>query len=1148
MKKTNLFAFLAWICVISAPLSAQDVSGAIVQQLNELVEQDQLLKQDADWRITSESLSRTSGIQHVYFMQSLNDLDVYGTESSIHISRDGKIVSQNSRFIKNTAEKLTGASTPVLSAAQAVQAAASRLNYRLAEPLQIITQARGTSAETLLSGGGISKRPIPAKLMYALNDSGELVLAWDLSIESVAEANWWSLRIDATTGAIVNRANWMTSCNFDHDHSNDVVKLDYNANLYDIPNYREIENANQANCTECYEVFALPLESPYYGNRTIVTQAADPIASPFGWHDTDGIVGAEYTVTRGNNVNAYEDGNNPGYQPDGGVNLDFSGFPFSQTYSSSNQYEDAAITNLFYINNVFHDIMYQFGFDEVSGNFQQNNYGNGGLGNDSVNAEAQDGSGTCNANFGTGPDGQSPTMQMYICGDKDGDYDTLVIMHEYGHGISNRLTGGPASAGCLQNSEQMGEGWSDFFGAILTIAPGDVGATPRAVGTYLFGQGINGDGIRDYPYSTDMAVNPQTYDFIKTAAVPHGVGSVWAQMLWEMTWGLIDEHGYDTNPYNFTGNVNVDKGNTQALALVTEGMKLQPCSPGFIDGRDAILAADQAIYGGANQCLIWDAFARRGLGASASQGSSNNLNDGVQAFDTPSQLASLDILEEVCESSGIIDGLRGGLPFGGVYSGPGVTDNGNGSGFSFDPAVAGVGIHTITYNVAAGPCSSASSATDTVEVLAIPDGPTTIGVTDFCVGEPITVTATPIDPSNVIRWYDAPTGGNFLFEGTSYTFTPTGTTSVYALETPPGPLSMLLVSEIGFGFPNQFEIQNVGIATDYTNYKVAINGFPFFGINYMNDIVKTLGDMSADSVVSYNDGGGAGYWGSNFWWDTSLPGWIVIIDTSGNVVDSVFWNYSAAQIASFNVTIDGFNITASDLDWTGPAASLVMGCDLESYRRHGNTHSAADWTGVCETSDFGTPNTDLNIGPEGCVAGRSEAEVIADSIAPEISCPANMTVSINTGAQYSIPDFTGNATVTDNCPDFVVTQSPAIGAQVGLGDTTITLTATDTANNSSICTFIVTVDDQLGISENDFYNNILLYPNPTAGNVVLRNKSTAKLQSARITDVNGRTIKTIDLSKVGVETTISLENFASGMYFIEISTANTSIVKNIVKQ
>lgn len=316
------------------------------------------------------------------------------------------------------------------------------------------------------------------------------MLAWDISIESISETNWWSLRIDATTGAIVNKANWMSSCNFDHDHSNDVVNLDFNANLYDIPNYREIEDATQANCTECYEVFALPLESPYYGNRSIVTQVADPIASPFGWHDTNGVAGAEYTVTRGNKVNAYEDGDNPGYQPDGGANLDFSGFPFNQTYSSSNQYEDAAITNLFYLNNVFHDIMYQYGFDEVSGNFQENNYGNGGVGNDAVNAEAQDGSGTCNANFGTGPDGEIPTVQMFICDDKDGDFDALVVIHEYGHRVSVRLTGGASSSGCLGNLEQMGEGWSDFFATILTIKPSDVGTTPRGVGTYLVGQGM----------------------------------------------------------------------------------------------------------------------------------------------------------------------------------------------------------------------------------------------------------------------------------------------------------------------------------------------------------------------------------------------------------------------------------------------------------------------------------------------------------------------------------------------------------------------------------------------------------------------------------------------------------------------------------
>jgi len=388
-----------------------------------------------------------------------------------------------------------------------------------------------------------------------------------------------------------------------------------------------------AGCTECYEVIALPFESPFFSARTIETNSADPVASPFGWHDTNGAAGAEFTTTRGNNVNSYEDGDNPGYQPDAGSDLDFIGYPFSEFYSNANQFEDAAITNLFYWNNVIHDLLFFYGLDEAGGNFQETNYSGVGNGSDSVNAEAQDGSGTCNANFGTPPDGANPRMQMFVCGDRDGDYDNLVIVHEYGHGVSNRLTGGPNNTGCLGNTEQMGEGWSDYLGAIMTMLPGANAEDPRPVGTFLFGQGPNGGGIRPFPYSTDFAVNPQTYDDIKTAAVPHGVGSVWASTLWEVTWELIGEHGWDADIYNFTGDVNQDAGNVQALALVMEGMKLQPCSPGFVDGRDAIFAADQAIYGGANECLLWDAFARRGLGLSADQGSSNSRADGTEAFD-----------------------------------------------------------------------------------------------------------------------------------------------------------------------------------------------------------------------------------------------------------------------------------------------------------------------------------------------------------------------------------------------------------------------------------------------------------------------------------------------------------------------------------
>ncbi|PHR13091.1 MAG: subtilisin [Aequorivita sp.] len=1147
MKKVTRILFLALVCSFSSTLIAQNFSKGINQQLGHFVEQNELLPQDVQWQITSETVSSISGIQHVYYRQLLNGVEIFGTESSIHFLSNGEVISQNSKFIKNTAQKLKGSTSPALTAAQAVQAAAVQLGYSVNGSLSILESAHGVDRKTLLNDGGISLSPIPARLMYAITETGDLVLTWDISIEEKSQENWWSLRVDAATGAIVNRANWTVSCTMHHDHSNDVKELNFNTNLYDIPNYNELIG-DAAGCNECYEVIALPLESPYYGSRTIESQPANATASPFGWHDTNGAAGAEYTVTRGNNVNAYEDGNNPGYQPDAGANLDFIGYPFSQIYTSGNQYEDAAITNLFYMNNIFHDIMYQYGFDEVGGNFQENNYGNGGAGSDSVNAEAQDGSGTCNANFSTPGDGSNPRMQMYICGDKDGDFDNLVILHEYGHGISNRLTGGPNASSCLQNQEQMGEGWSDFFGVLLTIETGDLGTDARAVGTYLFGQGQGGGGIRDYPYSTDMGVNPQTYDFIKTAAVPHGVGSVWAEMLWEVTWALIDEHGFDPDIYNFTGDVSQDAGNIQALALVTEGMKLQPCSPGFVDGRDAIFAADQALYGGANECLLWDAFAKRGLGFSATQGSSGSRSDGTQAFDTPSQTASLSVLEEVCASSEVLTDLSGGAPNGGTYSGPGVTDNGDGSTFTFDPAAAGVGVHTITYDVPGGPCSIASSATDTIEVLAVPPGPTTTGVTDFCVGEAVTVTATLNDPSNIIRWFDAPTGGNFLFEGTSYTFTPSGSTSVYAQESAPGPLSQLVISEINLETPDRFEIQNVGVATDYTGYRVAVSETPYLDINTVNPIVKTLGNMAANSVMDWNDDGGTGYWGNNLFWDNSGTGWILIIDPVGNVVDSVFWNFSAAEINGFNVTIGGFNITAADLDWTGTGASLTTDCASGSFRRVGDTNAAADWTGTCETADFGTPNSDINLGTPGCAGERTLTEVIAETENPVITCPANVIVQVPLGEQFTLPDYTGDASATDNCPDPVITQDPAAGTMVGPGVTTMTMTATDSAGNEDTCTFTVTVDEILGVGDNDFSNNILLYPNPTTGTLTLLNKTTTQLNNAVITDVKGRIIKTIDLTTAGIETNFSLESLATGMYFVKINAENNSIVKRIVKQ
>jgi uncharacterized repeat protein (TIGR01451 family) len=163
-------------------------------------------------------------------------------------------------------------------------------------------------------------------------------------------------------------------------------------------------------------------------------------------------------------------------------------------------------------------------------------------------------------------------------------------------------------------------------------------------------------GIRLFPYSTDTSINPQTYDSIKTNGTsPHSVGEVWALTVWEVYWNLVDKHGFNPNIYDdwTTG------GNNLTYQLVMDGMKLQPCSPGFVDGRNAILLADTALTGGANQCQIWAGFAKRGVGFSASQGSSNSRFDGTEAFDVP---AVCMIPDAVMSGSAAPDPVQIGAP------------------------------------------------------------------------------------------------------------------------------------------------------------------------------------------------------------------------------------------------------------------------------------------------------------------------------------------------------------------------------------------------------------------------------------------------------------------------------------------------------
>jgi extracellular elastinolytic metalloproteinase len=555
----------------------------------------------SEYEVTDTIRSRTSGNTHVYLRQMYRDLPVYNGQVHVNVNPEGRIASVNNASMPDVAHA-ANQTTPAIGAFEAAARAASHLGMTLDKAPPALQTDKAPQRTTRFVLSELSREPLEARLMWLPIRRGEMRLVWNFQVHTLDEQHVYDFTVDAASGKVWTRFDWIQS--------------------------------------DSYRVYARPAESPNHADpvppedgRTLVLDPADASASPLGWHDTgDGVV----DIMRGNNVHAYHDrdDNNlpPGTQASCGSSLECD-FPINLDQDPTT-YTDAAVANLFYWNNIVHDIQYQYGFDEASGNFQVNNFGQGGLGNDDVRAEAQDSGGINNANFLAPPDGSRPRMQMFLWNftspRRDGSLDNGIIVHEYGHGISIRQVGGPSNSSCLNNNQQPGEGWSDFFTLVYTAEEGDQGTDIRSVGTYALGQPVDGDGIRTQPYSTDPSINTHTYESIQGMAVPHGVGEVWAQGLWEVYWALVDEYGFDPDLYN----VAAGSGNHRALLYVNEGLKNTACSPTFTEARDGIIQAADDHFGGADVCLLWEAFAEFGLGVDAVSGGSNSTNP-TNGFDIP---------------------------------------------------------------------------------------------------------------------------------------------------------------------------------------------------------------------------------------------------------------------------------------------------------------------------------------------------------------------------------------------------------------------------------------------------------------------------------------------------------------------------------
>ena len=218
---------------------------------------------------------------------------------------------------------------------------------------------------------------------------------------------------------------------------------------------------------------------------------------------------------------------------------------------------------------------------------------------------------------------------------KGSSFDNAIVAHEWGHYISNRLIGNGAG---LNNNQgrSLGEGWADFHALLLLSEEDD--ALQSGNDKYQAGYSNSSyvrsfvNGIRNYPYSTDMDINPLTFKDIEVSAEVHDSGEVWAAMLWDSYVGLINDDRH-----------TFDEAQSLMKDYLVASYKMTPISPTYTEARDALLsvisANDTDDYD-----IVLAAFARRGMGVGAISPDRNSTNHQgvIESFSTQPLDFSID--------------------------------------------------------------------------------------------------------------------------------------------------------------------------------------------------------------------------------------------------------------------------------------------------------------------------------------------------------------------------------------------------------------------------------------------------------------------------------------------------------------------------
>jgi extracellular elastinolytic metalloproteinase len=380
-------------------------------------------------RIVVAHTNPNTGVSHVYARQTAGGVDVLDGVANVNIDKHGRIISSSQTFAPvhqvrraMRASRRLAARSPSDSLKKALKTLCNRVKLNIDdEVLKMVYismdesdqgQApkftiKGVSANSAVDGVATAQHSIMQ------GTDGTLIPVWDFFLQQPDHS--WSARINMATGDIETLVDRRLRSYRSTGRRRAVQD--------DGPSAGGVLKKRLS-----YLVVPITKQDPRDGFDFIVNPETS--SSPTGWVYTN--------TTSGNNVIAYR-----GEQEDVAKETSPDTFAYYHDETASPttaQNIGAALTNVFYVVNSLHDIFYIYGFTEVTFNFQDDNFGKGGLGNDRVLASVQDNSDINNADFFTPPDGQNGHLRVHLFDltnpQRDGGLENDIIAHVYGKGAS----------------------------------------------------------------------------------------------------------------------------------------------------------------------------------------------------------------------------------------------------------------------------------------------------------------------------------------------------------------------------------------------------------------------------------------------------------------------------------------------------------------------------------------------------------------------------------------------------------------------------------------------------------------------------------------------------------------------------------------